>query len=263
MSRYSATLAAEYRRLFESAEVRSQQLRAVDRSVDQALTLRPRYLSIGEPLGVPWYFVAAVHMRESTYRTDRHLHNGDPLTARTVRVPPNRPASGSPPFTFEASASDALQMKKLHQQTDWSLPRLLHTLEAYNGFGYRKRGLPSPYLWSLSHHYQRGKFVRDGVFDPAAVDQQCGTATLLRRLAERQEVSFADEPSVDRGALVVPYAASKPRSADMLARAEALQHWLNTFDGIYLRVDGWPGRRTSDAFKAVTGSWLPGDPRAV
>ena len=72
---------------------------------------------------------------------------------------------------------------------------------------------------------------------------------------------FDDEPVADDSALIVPYAVSKPRSAEMLARAEALQHWLNTFAGVYLKVDGWPGRRTSDAFRRVTGSWLPGDPR--
>ncbi len=263
MSRFTQALAAEYRRLFDTLEVREARRREVDRQVDAALRLRPRYQAIGGPIGVPWYFIAAAHMRESSFRVDRHLHNGDPLTGRTTRVPAGHPASGHPPFTFEQSAEDALRLKKLHLQTDWSLPRLLHTLEAYNGFGYRRRGLPSPYLWSFSHHYQRGKFIKDGVFDEATVDAQCGTATLLRRLAERQEIRFPDEPLPDSGTLVVPFAANKPRNAEILARAEALQHWLNTFPGVYLRVDGWPGRRTSDAFRAVTGSYLPGDPRSA
>ncbi|MCB1553889.1 MAG: hypothetical protein KDJ14_08780 [Xanthomonadales bacterium] len=261
MGRFTQAIADEYRRLFDTAEIRAERQRAVERSADRALELKTRYQDIGGPLGIPWFFIAAAHMRESSYRTDRHLHNGDPLTARTVHVPAGRPPKGEPPFTFEQSATDALKFKKLDQQGDWSLPKLLHTLEAYNGFGYRRRGLPSPYLWSFTHHYVRGKFVRDGVFDPAAVDQQCGTATLLRRMAERNEIRFDDEPVADDSALIVPYAVSKPRSAEMLARAEALQHWLNTFAGVYLKVDGWPGRRTSDAFRRVTGSWLPGDPR--
>jgi lysozyme family protein len=263
MSRYTQALAQEYRRLFDSLEIRPERLREVDRSVDQALALRPRYAAIGDPLGIPWHFIAAVHMRESSYRVDRHLHNGDPLGARTVRVPAGRPVNGVPPFSFEDSASDALQMKGLHRLRDWSLPRLLYQLEAYNGFGYRRRALPSPYLWSYSHHYQRGKFVRDGVYDPATVDQQCGTASLLRRLAERGEVAFEDEPGPEDPVPVVAYAHTRPRSVEARARAEALQHWLNTFPGIYLRVDGWPGQRTSDALRAVTGSYLPGDPRAT
>lgn len=63
---------------------------------------------------MPWYFIAAVHLRESSFQVDRHLHNGDPLTGRTVQVPAGRPPVGDPPHTFEQSASDALTLKKLH-----------------------------------------------------------------------------------------------------------------------------------------------------
>lgn len=34
-----------------------------------------------------------------------------------------------------------------------------------------------------------------------------------------------------------------------------------THAGIFVLPDGVPGKRTSDAFRAVTGSFLPGDPR--
>ncbi len=261
MSRYSREKGNEYRRLFETLEVRSTRTADVDWLADRALSLQPRYRRIGDPIKVPWYFIAAVHMRESSFRVDLHLHNGDPLTAQTVRIPAKRPPTGAPPFTFEQSAIDALRMKSLDKVKDWSLPHLLFKLEAYNGFGYQTRGLPSPYLWSFSHHYQRGKFVADSKFDPAALDKQCGTATLLRRLAERQEIRFADEPSLDAEAIVVPFAINRPTAAAEIERAQALQHWLNTFSGVYLKVDGWPGTRTSNAFKVVTGSYLPGDPR--
>lgn len=42
---------------------------------------------------------------------------------------------------------------------------------------------------------------------------------------------------------------------------EALQTFLNQFPGIKIEVDGWPGKKTSDAFKKVTGYYLKGDPR--
>lgn len=261
MSTLSRERRDEYRRLFDTLEIRPGRARDVDREADRARALRGRYEQIGGPLGVPWCFIAALHMRETSFRLDRHLHNGDPLTARTVRIPAGHPRSGAPPFTFEESARDALRLKRLHQWHDWSLPGLLFKIEAYNGFGYRKRGIPSPYLWSFSHHYLRGKFVKDRVFDPAAVDRQCGAATLLRRLAERQEVRFADEPALDQGTTAVRYARRRPSAAADLERAEALQHWLNTFPGVYLKVDGWPGPRTSNAFRAATGRYLPGDPR--
>jgi lysozyme family protein len=113
-----------------------------------------------------------------------HLHNGDPLTARTIQVPKGRPAAGTPPFTWRESAVDALTMKKLDRVQDWSAPSMLHLLERYNGLGYRKRGLPSPYLWSFSNHYEKGKFVKDGVYDPNAVSKQCGAAVMLRAVLE-------------------------------------------------------------------------------
>ena len=111
MGRFTQAIADEYRRLFDTAEIRAERQRAVERSADRALELKTRYQDIGGPLGIPWFFIAAAHMRESSYRTDRHLHNGDPLTARTVHVPAGRPPKGEPPFTFEQSATDALKFK--------------------------------------------------------------------------------------------------------------------------------------------------------
>jgi lysozyme family protein len=78
------------------------------------------------------------------------------------------------------SALDALRLKKLDQVTDWSVPHMLFLLEGYNGFGYRRRGVPTPYLWSFSNLYESGKFVLDGKFDPRAVSKQCGAALMLK-----------------------------------------------------------------------------------
>ncbi len=52
-------------------------------------------------------------------------------------------------------------------------------LEEYNGLGYASRGRPSPYIWSGTDQYVSGKYVRDGVYDPNAVDVQLGCAGLL------------------------------------------------------------------------------------
>lgn len=40
-----------------------------------------------------------------------------------------------------------------------------------------------------------------------------------------------------------------------------LQSFLNQFPGIKIKVDGWPGKKTSDAFRMLTGYYLKGDPR--
>ena len=49
--------------------------------------------------------------------------------------------------------------------TDWDLARVLYRWEAY--IGWRSRLLYSintPYLWSFSNHYTKGKFVADNVW---------------------------------------------------------------------------------------------------
>ena len=261
MPNLTPALRQTYQRMFELTEIRPARAKAVDAWCDKILLQKSRYQTIAAALGIPWHFIAAVHMRESGLNFKKHLHNGDPLTARTLQVPAGRPKTGSPPFTFEQSASDALIYEGLDKWQDWSLPGTLYKLEAYNGWGYHNRKLVSPYLWSFSQHFERGKFIKDGVFDPKALDEQCGTATLLRRQSERQEIQFSGEPGLIGPPQVAPYAAKKPKKPELIAAAMRLQEWLSSYPGITLKIDGWPGQRTSNAYNAVTGRYLPGDPR--
>ena len=143
---------------------------------------QPNYELVEREVGVPWVFVGVIHGMECGFNFAGHLHNGDRLTARTVNVPKGRPKDGEPPFTWLQSALDALRMKKLDSVTDWSVPHMLYLLEGYNGFGYRRRAMPSPYLWSFSNVYEKGKFVMDGKFDPNAVSKQCGAALMLKAI---------------------------------------------------------------------------------
>lgn len=137
-------------------------------------------------ISVPWYFIACVHYLECGFSFKKHLHNGDPLTSYTVHVPAHRPQVGhGPPFTFEESAVDAIKLMKYDQVTNWSLPFILQKLEGYNGFGYNKKGIHTPYLWSDSNHYSKGKYVKDGVFDANAVSTQIGAGVILKRMEER------------------------------------------------------------------------------
>lgn len=181
-------LADEYVSYFLRAEIRDARASTVEDLAEQALGFKPTYDLVGDELGIPWWFIAGIHLLESTFNFTTHLHNGDPLQQRTVREPPNRPAAGSPPFTWEESARDALERQELANLKDWSLPRALWRWERYNGFGYRSRGVPTPYLWSFSTIYESGKFVRDGEFSEGAVSQQCGAAVLLKALHEKEKV---------------------------------------------------------------------------
>jgi hypothetical protein len=86
------------------------------------------------------------------------------------------------PFrSWEEAAIDALVNCAPHaaRNKDWSIGGTLTMLEQYNGLGYAARGKPSPYIWSGTDQYVSGKYVRDGDYDPSAVDQQLGCAGLL------------------------------------------------------------------------------------
>ena len=258
-------LRGEYVQLFDSCRIRPERGDDVESLVKQLLSNQPRYEKVAEALGIPWSFIAVIHNMESSQSFHKHLHNGDPLTARTVQPPPGRPKNGSPPFTWEQSAADALQLKRLGADTDWSLAGTLYQLERYNGFGYRlyHPHVLSPYLWGFSNHYSSGKYVADGTWSDSAVSKQCGAAVLLRRMAERGLVEFADQPrpTASSGPLVAGYSMQKPGDPALERQVVALQHWLNGFPGVFVKVDGIPGQRTSEAYRQVTGHYLPGDPR--
>lgn len=255
----------EYTRLFDTCVIRPERAGAVEAIVGQLARNRGRYERVGGSAGIPWHFIAVVHNMEASQNFACHLHNGDPLTARTRLVPAGHPRSGSPPFTWETSCADALALKKLGSGTDWSLPGTLYQLEGYNGWGYRRfhPHVLSPYLWSFSTHYRSGKYVADGTWSDTAVSKQCGAAVILRRMAERGLCSFTDQPAPgDRDhPLVAAYSTRAPADPSQRIRAELLQAWLNTHPGIFLKLDGIAGSETSTAFRKVTGSYLPGDPR--
>jgi lysozyme family protein len=175
-----ADLRDEYASFFERCAVRAGFLPNLNYYVKRLRQGEASYRQVEAELGIAWTFVGVIHAMECGFNFYGHLHNGDPLTARTVHVPKGRLASAEPPYTWLQSALDALRLKKLDQVTDWSVPHMLFLLEDYNGFGYRRRGVPTPYLWSFSNLYESGKFVLDGKFDPHAVSKQCGAALMLK-----------------------------------------------------------------------------------
>jgi lysozyme family protein len=259
-------LRAEYQSLFDTCQIVPAQQPTLNAIADKIMAAQARYEGVAGPLGVPWYVVGVLHSLEAGLRFDRHLHNGDPLTARTVQVPAGRPRTGAPPFTWEQSADDALRLEKYDSWSDWSVPGILFRWESYNGWGYRQfhPDVKSPYLWSFTNHYSRGKYVADGTWSPTAVSKQVGCAAILRRLAERGAM---DAPSFARNdkladALQKSGGALRFQPNSVTPGGVELQQFLNQFPGIFLREDGKLGPRTSDAYKQVFGHYLAGDKRA-
>lgn len=175
-----------YNDLWRSIAIRPDRVGTVDWYVNQIVRNKDRYMKVQENTGVPWFWVGITHGLEGSFNFSTHLHNGDPLSARTVQVPAGRPTTGRAPFTWEFSAFDAINMKGYPNWRDWHLPSILaYSFERYNGFGYRNKGVNSPYLWSFSYHYSRGKYTADGYYDPYAVSQQAGAMVVLKRGLDR------------------------------------------------------------------------------
>jgi lysozyme family protein len=230
-------LTKEYSGLWTSCTVRPQRRAAADAIVDRIVANKRRYAKAGKPHRVPWYVVGVIHMLEGSGNFATHLHNGDPLTARTVHVPAGRPKLGHPPFTWEVSASDALVFDGLSRWNDWSVPGALFALERFNGLGYRPLGIHTPYLWSFSNHYSKGKFVGDNHFSPSAVSQQCGAAVILKRMAERKLVKLGG-PATNGAHAVDPRALRRgSKGPAVVALKTKLKSWFDaTSPGEWARL---------------------------
>lgn len=138
---------------------------------------RAHYEAVELVTKVPWPIIAVIHERESSQDWHGSLAQGDDYRKVSTHVP-----AGRGPFkSWQEAAVDAL----VHcapfaaKNTDWSPGGGLTLLETYNGLGYFTHGIASPYVWSGTDQYHGGKYVRDGVLDIHAFDQQLGCAGLL------------------------------------------------------------------------------------
>jgi lysozyme family protein len=190
MAKFTPELQTEYEHLFASCRIAPEHLNDVLKTLDKILFGKIRYMAVTAVSEVPWYVIGLLHSMESGCSFTTHLHNGDPLAARTFHVPKGRPLIWNPPNDWESSAYDSLRYQGFVDLKDWSLARVLYRLEAFNGFGYRQHGIFSPYLWSYSQHYTKGKYVWDGKWDPDAVSRQCGAAVLLKKMVDDGVVAY-------------------------------------------------------------------------
>ena len=140
-----------YANLWGKAALRPERAAAATAIARKLAKNRDRYALAASWVGnCPWWWVAAVHELEVGASFTKHLHDGDPLVRRTIHVPAGRPILGTPPFTWEESAADALKMHHLQAVPAWTLPRCLYEWERYNGFGYVAKKINSPYVWSFT-----------------------------------------------------------------------------------------------------------------
>ena len=193
---------------------------------------KPRYQAVERQTGVPWYVIGLLHMRESNNSFSHWLHNGDTMRhpdgtpAKTVQVPAGRPPN--PNASWEEGAVDALQGFKLTQIKDWPVERIAYTAEAFNGWAYTMSyHMPSPYLFGGSSVQQRGKFIRDHVFDPTVWDSQLGVLTTLKTLMGIDSITLCPSMTITEPKVTPAPLTPAPKAGPNLATKPGF--WVNLF----------------------------------
>jgi lysozyme family protein len=64
----------------------------------------------------------------------------------------------------------------------WKWELMLYHLELYDTAAYVQRGVPSPFLWSFSNQYTRGKITDNNTYEPNTIDAMMGCAPLLKQM---------------------------------------------------------------------------------
>ncbi len=243
--RYKAGYTANWDRL----AIRPPRAAEAKWDAEKLLDGKPRYLACADLCGtIPWWFFGLTHYRESTFNFDTYLGNGQSLHRRTTIVPAGR-GPFYEPHAFEKGAYDAMKIMGFVGATDWSIARASFRLEGFNGFGYHRYGVNSPYLYGGSTLYgppeaRGGKFVADHDFDGHYVDTQLGVLVLLKAL-------MALDTSI-----VIPGAApavAVPEPDDHLHHGILwVQQTLNAVERPtpLLAEDGRLGKKTMNAVRA-------------
>jgi len=224
-------LRSRYPQFWFDMVVDSGRVKSLDAIARKLLVSKARYQKVESQLGVPWWFIAILHNRESSGNFAGVLHNGEHIigTGRKTRLVP----AGRGPFSsWEEAATDALKMKNLHKIADWSIERVCYEGERFNGFGYYSRGVPSAYLWSFSNIYKGGKYVADGVWSSTARDQQAGIMPLLKRMM------VADSTIKFGSSQVAPEIGASPVRGDaeiwnVQRRLKAMNYSPGGLDGLW------------------------------
>ena len=178
-----------YEILFVSAIVVPSKMGEVANIASRLAAFKAVYQMVEKSAVIPWWVIGIIHALEASQNFKTHLHNGDELKTRTIHAPAGRPLAlpkNGHSYEWVESATDALMGR--WTPLDWNLPSTLEFLERYNGLGYRIMQVNSPYLWSFTQHYTRGKFGSDGRYDPMLKSNQTGAVPILKALETQGKI---------------------------------------------------------------------------
>ena len=157
-----------------------------------------RYEAVSQKTGVPAPLIAALHWRESTGDFTTYLHQGDKLGRKARHVPRNIPVFS----VWEDAAVHALTMSDkaavrddLGMKSDTRDAAAMATYaEFYNGLGYDGRNTASPYVYSGTDNYSRGKYFSDGHYSKSYQDQQLGVLAMVDAIGG-SDTTVKDSPA--------------------------------------------------------------------
>ena len=203
--------------------------------------------------GVPIIVAAASFEREASSNFKLNPAQGWPLHEQSKWVPHNGPF---PDWTSAQIAAYQIDGLDKVGAANWTWELSGYEEEGFNGWGYRGKGVHTPYLWAGTNIYTRGKYTSDHGYDPNEVDTQLGVIPMMLRMVQIRPALELPFPFPSTAA---PPAAITPPSPPPvgLQNAEMLQNALNELGADpKLAVDGNFGRQTRralQAFQAANG----------
>lgn len=217
---------------------------------------RSRYTAVSEKTGVPRQIIGAIHQMESNCDFATCLMNGQPWNRKTTIAP----AGHGPWDSWEDGAVEALEYDGLAGKSDWGIGATGRRLERYNGGGYLRRGVNSPYLYSgCGHGLRVGKYVgerpgKKAHYDPDAVSEQVGAMVILKRLESMGLYRPGEVPPARAWPRPIRVRTRRPSDAtdlDEILAVKGFQVWHNIHYSAKLKVDGWYGAKTHAAHLAA------------
>lgn len=174
-----------YRELYKTMMIRPEYKGSIEWYVNKARVGMLKYQEASKRafealnISVPWQVIACIHLLEGSGDFTRQILNGEIWSKKTKLVP-----KGLGPWSsWYAACVDAFKQERWNGINFNDIGDILFHIEMYNGAGYAKyHNINSPYLWSFSNHYEKGKYVEDGKYSATAVSKQCGAAVILNQL---------------------------------------------------------------------------------
>ena len=247
-------LSSEYESWVAKAHPRPERSLEIDRVARKLIqpSIMTRFDEVYAEIGVPQVVQATICERENGCDFSKSPAQGD----RWDRVSTHVPRGRGPFKSWKESAIDAWtfcdELAKL-SIPKWTLTYACWKWEGYNGFGYRARGLRSPYVLGGTNLQQNGKVVADGKFDSAHMDGQLGALPVALRMIEllpRLALGAATVIAPSIVPSVTPLPLGVGGGPDGVWQTDEIQRALASL-GLYEgKIDGSYGRLTRAAVRA-------------